>query len=186
LCLTTWIVVFAFLLWQVLERQQLEVQANAVDQTRLQLHAQQQSVLGEAQQLGPNLPDSTVATGQQQLGVEPLAQQLEQSQRELRAALAAAAEAQQEARQLRRQVARCAAGCSQLIKEELAACYTLCCCGERFVVSSSAAPMMPAGNLSRARQRLRHRLPRQLAGHRPMAVLLPQAGRPSLLLRTRT
>jgi hypothetical protein len=107
--------VSAFLLWQVLERQQLELQANAVDQTRLQLHAQQQSVLGEPQQLGPNLPDSTVATGQQQLGVELLAQQLEQSQQELRAALAAAAAAQQEARQLRRQVARYAAGCSQLI-----------------------------------------------------------------------
>lgn len=100
--------VFAMLLWQALERQQLELQANAIDQARLQLHAQQQAVLGERQPPAPSSADSQVETGQQQqqLGVELLAQQLKQSQQELRTALAAAAEAQQEARQLRRELAR--------------------------------------------------------------------------------
>jgi hypothetical protein len=88
---------------QVLHRHQLEHQADAIDQARLQLCTQQQQ-----QQPPAALHDSSSTAcqqqGVQQLHVDVLVQQLEQSQQDLRAALAAAAEAQQEARQLRRQL----------------------------------------------------------------------------------
>lgn len=91
---------------QVVHRHQLELQADAVDKVRAQLHMQQQQqqAAAELQQVAGDAVSPGQQQGSQHLSVDALAQQLEKSQQELRAALAAAADAQQEARQLRRQL----------------------------------------------------------------------------------
>lgn len=91
-------------LWQALERQQLELQAQGADNARLPLRMQQEQQLGGASQPAFSSASSSKGVGAQQYDADALAQQLERSQQELRAALAAAAEAQQEARKLRRQL----------------------------------------------------------------------------------
>lgn len=87
---------------QVVERQELQLQAQGVDRVREQLQLIAQPQVGSEPTSGASGSASAAQQQQQHQDAGAFAKQLEQSQQELRAALAAASEAQQEARTLRR------------------------------------------------------------------------------------